>query len=165
MAAVAILLCAGWLTACQSEAPRVDEGAAVEDVEEDPEDYIGQSVTLEGEINDLHEANAFTIEGDELDVFDDEILVIVPATADVTEPDTAAAMQFNEDDEIQVEGTVRRYVGLEMQDEFDLDPTWGVNYEQEPVLIADRVQIIDRDDAAATDGAEAMDDAMSSANQ
>lgn len=110
-------------------------------ISDNPEAFIGQTVTVRGEVDDIRGVQTFTLNDNDL-IADEDLLVIAsePLTDLVREP-AGAALQ--EDDRIRVSGTVRRLVvtDIERELDFDLDPELEVEFRDRPVLVADEVWI------------------------
>ncbi len=110
--------------------------AEIDEIEGDPAEYIGRTVTVEGEIEDVYGKNAFTLEGD---LFSGDLLVIVP-------PDVGAGMMFEDDAEVRITGRVAEYVEAEIEADYGFDLDDGIDYEErEPVVIAQRVILVEMD--------------------
>ncbi len=111
----------------------------VEDVVEDTEELIGEMVTVTGEVEEDYGINTFVIE-ETGEVFADQVLVI--NTAATTEP-------ILEEQNVQVTGEVRQLVIAEFERDYDL--TWEgdirqtieAEYEGQPVIVADAVEVLD----------------------
>ncbi|MFP4411074.1 hypothetical protein [Coleofasciculus sp.] len=111
----------------------------VEDVAEDTEEFIGETVTVTGEVEADYGINTFVIE-EMGDIFADQVLVI--NTAATTEPILA-------EQNVQVTGVVRELVVADFEREYDI--TWEgdirqtieAEYVGEPVIVADAVEVLD----------------------
>ncbi len=137
----------GFAVGCASEGPNV--GVTVDDVTGNASEYMGQNVTVSGEVDEVY-PGAFTIGGEG---FGDELLVIVPSTAQ-TPGGRTGPMAYQEDDIVQVDGTVRAYVIAEIERDFGLDLGAGaeIDYEEEaPALIASAVRVTQREDPLVED--------------
>ena len=106
----------------------------VEDVAENPEDYYGQEIALQGEIDEVRSLYTFTLK--EEAIFDDDELLVINATG----------LPIPEEDEtVVVIGRVRPYIQAEFDRDYDL--TWDLDIKQEieaeytekPVLVIDRM--------------------------
>lgn len=167
--ALALVLFTG---ACESEEPNT--GTTIEDVT-DPDvegvddgilgaqelyegynPYVGQTVTISGEIAEVYGPNAVLI-GE--DLWGENLLVIIPEDATVTGTTAAgdAVTVFDDLDVeyvLQVTGTVQQYLEAEFDTDYDwdLDPELETEVEdQEPMIIAERVEVM------TEEGAEAME--------
>lgn len=111
-----------------------DEGVTVGDVNDRPEDYLGRTVTLDGEIEAVHGPGLFTLDGP--GVLDDQILVWTPQRGAVSEGR-----------EVRVTGPVRRMVVAEIERELelDLDPELELAFERRPVMMSGDVTVDARD--------------------
>lgn len=114
-------------------------GVSVQDVVEDAEDYLGEQVTVSGEVGEVEfrtggaepGRTAFTI-GD--DAFGTNLLVVEPG---------AVRGFLDEDSVVQVTGTVRRFDPERFGDAFD-DDSWftGDVFEErdeQPVVVAQSI--------------------------
>ncbi|MEQ9236770.1 hypothetical protein [Coleofasciculus sp. E2-BRE-01] len=110
----------------------------VEDVVEDTAQLIGETVTVTGEVEEDYGINTFVIE-ETGEVFGDQVLVI----------NTAATEPILEEQNVQVIGEVRQLVVAEFERDYDL--TWEgdirrtieAEYEGQPVIVADAVEVLD----------------------
>ncbi len=128
------------LSACQSAEPNV--GVTVAEVEQDPEAFFGQTVTVSGEDNDIYGPNAFTIGGEG---FAGALLIIVPADAEIQGVNVLDVQEWDNDDIVQVTGTVREYIIAEIENEFGIDLVPEIEYEEmEPAVVADVLYVSPR---------------------
>jgi hypothetical protein len=114
-------------TITQTEA---EENVTTEDVAEDTEDYIGQTVTIRSDALEIIEPSTFTVADQEF--FGGENIVVVNASG---EP-----FVLPEDDtEVQVTGEVTRFVLADVESAYDLDldPDLYVDYSDRPAIIAE----------------------------
>ncbi|MEB3827714.1 hypothetical protein [Phormidium sp. CCY1219] len=117
--------------------PMLKQNAEIEEVSDSPTQYVGESVTLRGNVEDIIDRNSFVIqETDEL-IGGDKVLVLNAAG----EP-----MNFADDEEIpiQVTGQVRLFRAAELEREFGWDfwdPDLYVEFENKPVVIAQSVAL------------------------
>lgn len=126
-----------------------EEGPMLDAISDNPEMYMGQTVTVTGEVNDMwgDTGNAFTIGGEGLDL-GEEILVVGAAGM------SPMGGALNDDAIVEVTGTVRQYVQLDFQNEFGLDFNTmdGFEYEESgPAIVATSVNILAADDDEADD--------------
>lgn len=114
-------------TTAQTEA---EENVTTEDVAEDTEDYIGQTVTIRSDALEIIEPDTFTVADQEF--FGGENIVVVNATG---EPFTLP----EDDTEVQITGEVTRFVlsDVESAYDLDLDPDLYVDYTDRPAIIAE----------------------------
>ena len=111
------------------------EGTRVklDDLETEPSKYIGQTISVDGEVQDVLGPRLFTIDERNWGDLDGEVLVFVP---------TALAALINEDDQVTITGTVRPFMKTEIDKEwgwFGLDPEIEVEVSAKPILVATRV--------------------------
>lgn len=119
-------------------APQANTGSAdLEDVAEDTEQLIGQTVTVEGEVEEIVGANAFRIEENEL-FGDDEVLVI----------NAQPTVTIADDQNVRVTGKVRQFVVADLERDYDLN--WDLEvqqqleaeYQDKPVIVAESTEVI-----------------------
>ena len=126
-------------------------GVTVSEIEDEPERYVGQNVTVSGEVAEVYGPGNFTIGGD--DFFNEELLIVVPATARVSGGSQNPAM-VAEGDVVQVSGQVRRFVETEIENDFDLDfdfDEYEIEYDpEEPLVVANQLLLSPRGMAGAT---------------
>ncbi len=106
------------------------------DVADNPDAYMGQTVTVNGEASEILGPQVFRMnEGNLLDI-GDEILVV--HTEDQAPADLA------EDTNIRVTGTVRTFVEADIEQDFDFgfDEELYVEYENRVAIVADTVEPI-----------------------
>ena len=170
--ALVLFFGAGVFAACESEEP--NEGTTLEDVAEAEEEgigdgvlgardvyedvnpYLGQTVTVSGEISEIYGTNAFLI-GE--DLWGQDLLVVVPADAAVSGmtvagDEVSAFGDLDAEYVIQVTGTVRQYLQTEVETEYglDLDPELEVEVEdQEPMIVAESIQVMTEEAAEEMD--------------
>jgi hypothetical protein len=111
-------------------------GVTVNDITGKLDQYLGKTVTVAGEINDVLGPRAFTIGGEEF-YGGGELLVV--STRDFPAiPDRPQDEYLVDDDIVQVTGTVRRFVLTEVEKEVgtDLDGALYARWESKPVLLA-----------------------------
>lgn len=136
---LAIGLIAGLMGACAEDAPvtQTPSGATnvqTEDVADNTEDYIGQTVTIRSEPQDVVGNSSFTVSDEQF--FGSEPILVINASG---EP-----LLLPEDGvEVQVTGEVRNFVLAEVDREFDLtlDPNLYVEYENQPAIIAESIAL------------------------
>ncbi len=151
------ILALGVLSACDTEGAGEEQGADVEDVTEegvedqealddevgdeaagiidDPESFVGEQVTVSGEVNKVVGNNAFRIGGKDLG--GEPLLVVSSKRSNVSQ-----------DELVEVTGTVREFDLAELENDFgvDLDDDAFTRFEGEHVIVADNV---DRSPAGA----------------
>ena len=120
------------------EAPQADtESPDLEDVAEDTEQLIGQTVTVTGEVEEVVGNNAFRIQENEI-FGDDGVLVI---NAQPTVP-------VSNNQNVRVTGEVRQFVAADLERDYDLN--WDLEvqqqleaeYQEKPVIIAESTEVI-----------------------
>lgn len=132
--AIALALFVVVLPAC-TPSPGPEAGTTVSEVVNAPNaDLIGKTVTVNGEVEKILGPKAFTIEGNRL--FNDPEVLVVNATESPIVKDTL----------VQVTGTVRQFLGSQIESKFDLDlpQEFEVEFRGKPVLIATAVVLTPR---------------------
>ncbi|MDY7021102.1 MAG: hypothetical protein SWJ54_07035 [Cyanobacteriota bacterium] len=146
---MAVLLLAGGLVGCgdlfENRSIRPEDNVytadetSVEEVADETEELIGQTVTITGEVEEIVGLDSFVLE-DEESLFDgDQVLVI--SVNDTTEP------VIREGETVQVTGEVRQFVWTELERDYDL--TWDLDlrreleaeYKDKPVVVADFTRV------------------------
>lgn len=123
--------------------PTATQNVRVEDIKENTAAYLGKTVTVSGEIENVYGPRAFQLGGK--DFFESEIRVI---TAEPLKEGVQrrADQPFVRDDIALVTGTVRNVVvpDIEREFSFDLDPNFEIEFENKPAIIATSVLISPR---------------------
>ncbi|RBY90192.1 hypothetical protein DQ244_12035 [Blastococcus sp. TBT05-19] len=105
---------------------------------EDVDDYTGEEVTLSADVNEVITPEAFTIAGtDDTTV---EALLVVGATGDA---------ELASETTVKVTGTVEEaFVLTDVEDELgvDLDDALFTEWEDEPYVVADDVEVLENVD-------------------
>jgi hypothetical protein len=123
-------------------APAANRDLKVEDLIKDTNKYVGQEVTVVGEVDEVLSPMAFALDEDAPFAagVDNDVLVFYPKSAELAPLDDAWL-----NDEVRVIGTVGKMTVSEIEREvgWDLDPKIEVEVEKQgPVLIAKRVERI-----------------------
>lgn len=112
----------------------------VEQVADNSDDLIGQTVTIKGEVEEVYGSNLYRVQ-EQGEVFGDSILVLtVPP-----QPDTTTSLVA--DQNVQVTGQVQKLVMAEFEKDYDLNWDLSVKeqieaeYEGKPVVVAETVQV------------------------
>jgi hypothetical protein len=121
-------------------APAANTGIKVDELVKNMERYVGQEVTVIGEVDEVLSPQAFTLDEEAILAagIDNDVLVFYPKSAELAPLDDAWLK-----DEVRVTGTVGRMTVTEIEREvgWDLDPKIEVEVEKKgPVLIAKRVE-------------------------
>jgi len=108
----------------------------VDRVKENPNWYYDKHVRVTGEVDEIFGDRAFRLEGTGW-AFDDDITVLMKKPMDA-----AAGGALQEDDELVVSGTVRRFVVADIERDigWDLSPEVEIKLKERPVLVADAVR-------------------------
>lgn len=155
-----------WLLIGGNEGP--EAGVTTDDLtEDDGQAFVGRQVTVSESITDIISANAFTIGGGDF-LGGENLLVVgaegafpVPLAVDPADAEGLGEDEvLEEDDVVQVTGTVRMFVIAEVEDEIglDLDDDLYVDFEGETVLVASEVDMTPEEDEANEPVADATID-------
>lgn len=109
-------------------AQQVERNVELEDITENLQDLLGRTVSVRSDVTNIAGANAFRLEDD--DWFEGESVLVINATGKAFVPP--------EDIELQVTGKVQQFVLADIEREYglDLNPDVFVEYERQPVIIA-----------------------------
>lgn len=102
----------------------------IDDLEDNPDKYVGQTVRVTGEVEDVFGPRLFTIDEPNWMDFDGETVVYVPASL---------AALVREDDQVTVVGTVRNLESNEFLPElswYERDPAVELGFEDRPAIVA-----------------------------
>jgi hypothetical protein len=113
--------------------PREAMQVSLDALEDDPRTYIGQTVSVDAEVEDVLGPRMFTIDEPNWADLQGELLVYVP---------TNLAVLVSEDDRVTITGTVRQFVLAEVEREwgwFGLDSEIEAQFTEKPVLVASRI--------------------------
>jgi hypothetical protein len=102
-------------------------------LEENTRRYLGQRISVDGEVEDVLGPRLFTIDEPNWGDLDGEVIVFVPS---------ALAALVRKDDRVTVSGTVRPFLRVELEREWGwlgLDPDVEIDVEKKAVLVAERV--------------------------
>jgi hypothetical protein len=122
----------------KATAPLVETGfrgerVALDQLEDDPSRFVGQQVSVDGEVDEVLGPRLFTIDEPDWGDIEGELIVFLPGRL-------VAAVQ--DGDRITVSGTVRRFVRAEIEREWGwlgTDPEIEVSLSRKPVIVADRI--------------------------
>jgi hypothetical protein len=134
--AAAMILLSGALVACDgyennalntqddniitNDPEAVETVTSVEDIKEDTEEYIGETVTISGEVENVVSLDSFVLE-DEGNLFDEDQVLVISVENQI-EP-------IREGENVQVTGEVRRFEITELERDYDL--TWDLDLQRE----------------------------------
>jgi hypothetical protein len=113
----------------------VESDVSIDDVLDDPEEYMGCTVTLEGEIDRVHSDTVFVMEDLAQGTFgfgEDRILVLSAG------PDMQLVGELEEGENVQATGVVHEFSREELESRFGSLEALGIEEEEflgEPVLI------------------------------
>lgn len=131
--AVGLLVLGG----CDTERP----GPTVEKIENNPLDYSGKRVTVNGEVDDVFSARAFELESDDdpFEIFEEDLLVVSRS------PMSFSGGALEDDDKVVVTGTVKWFViaDLERDVGWDLGPELETQFADEAIIVAESITRIE----------------------
>ena len=105
----------------------------LDDLEDNPQKYIGQTISVDAEIEDVFGPRVFTIDEANWGDLQGELLVYMPTTL---------AALIREDDRVTITGTVKPFVRAEVEREWGwlgLDEEVEIDLAKKPVLVATRI--------------------------
>ncbi len=105
----------------------------IEDLEENPDQYVGQKVKVTGEVEDVFGPRLFTVDEPNWADFDGETVVYVPSNL---------AALVREDDRVTLVGTVRNLEMVELEPEldwFETDPGVELEFHSRPAIVANDI--------------------------
>jgi hypothetical protein len=105
----------------------------LDDLEDNPQKYMGQRISVDGEVEEVYGPRIFTIDEPHWGDLDGEILVLLP---------TPLAALVKDDDRVTVSGTVKPFVKAEFEREWGwlgLDAGIETRVSMKPVLVAERL--------------------------
>lgn len=117
----------------------------ISEIKDNPNAYIGQTVTVEGDVEDIRSPQVFRLD-QEGTVLGDEILVVMN-TGSLPSPSPDNNFDLFEDtDVVRVTGQVRQLITAEIEREFDLDFDTEIEaeFEGELIIVAREVRRIDQ---------------------
>lgn len=103
----------------------------ISELQGDPQEYVGQTVTVDGRVSTIHDQNTFTVTGG---LFTGDLAVIVPPNV--------TAVPVSEGEEYRITGTVQTFVASDIEAQYGVDLGTDLENEieeQDPVLIAESV--------------------------
>ncbi len=123
-------------------------GATVSDITDNPAEYLGETVMVSGEVDQMIGTRAFTIGGQEFLGGDTLLAVSARPLPTVGDRPTNEAVLTN--DIVQVTGPVRRFNITEFEESLgiDLDNALFTRYEGQPAVVANSVDLTPRTGAA-----------------
>lgn len=133
-----LLLLTASLAACDTSDPEADitdENVTTEEVAENTNELIGQTVTIRSNALEVIEPATFTVADQEF--FGAEEIVVINASGETFELPT------EDDTEVQVTGEVAEFILADVESayELDLDPDLYADYTDRPAIIAESLAI------------------------
>ncbi|MEC4805223.1 MAG: hypothetical protein SAJ12_16400 [Jaaginema sp. PMC 1079.18] len=139
MGVVALALTTLLLPACTTAEEEVssptaeEENVTTEELSENTNDYIGQTVSVRGEVNELVGDTAFLMDEDQ--IFGGEEILVFNASEE------RLVLPEGEETKVQVTGEVQELVAADLEEEYDLEPDSLAEYDKRPVIIAESVAL------------------------
>ena len=106
---------------------------AIGDLEEHPDKYVGQTIAVTAEVDDVFGPRLFKIDEPNWADFDGEVLVYMP---------TSLAALVRKDDRVTVTGTMKAFMRSDFEPELgwlDASSDIAAEFARRPVLFADRI--------------------------
>jgi hypothetical protein len=134
LAIIVLGFVAGLLAACNNDPEPSEAMVTAGQVIENPSNYVGKTVTVTGNVEELRGPRAFELESG---VNLGELLVLGKDPFPQV-PDAGGNRAYLVNDTVTVTGTVRTMVAAEIERElgWDLDPQIEAEFERKPVLVA-----------------------------
>ena len=128
------------LTPEGNRAPAPDNNVTVADIMDNTATYLDNIVTVNGDVEEMIGATAFTLDEEALFAggIDNDLLVIG------AQQNLAGIDDQILNDRVRVTGTVRNFVLADIENElgYDLDDTLFAEWDNKPVLVAQSVQMV-----------------------
>lgn len=123
------------------QATGTEQTASVEGISADPRAYLGQSVTLRGNVGEVHGDRSFRLQGEDAR-FDEDVIVI-----------DGDGARVERDARVQVSGLVRLFDEREIEADLDIDidDAQARSYVGEAVVVATSVNVLEGSRARAGD--------------
>ncbi len=154
IAALVILALILWQLFAEEQSAGPEAGVTISDITDNPQEYYDSTVTVSGQVGELIGPRAFTI-GTEDSVGGGTLLVIgAKQLPEIIEGD---AEEIAADDVVQVSGPVQEFNIAEIEDElgFDLEDGLFSEYEGDPVVVANTVDLTAEAAGAGAQNAQA----------
>lgn len=135
----------------------------VADIAQDPQSYVGERVTVSGEVSEILTPFAYVLGGEQF-VGGDELLVVGPPPAVTTgEAGDEATTEVYAQDIVQISGEVREFNRAELEEEWNAEfpPEAFEGREGSVVLVGEAVSLTQRvrqPEADMVDAGEILDD-------
>lgn len=138
LGAIALSLMAILLPACTNETTTREEAlenVTTQQVSEETSNYVGQTVTIRGDVNEVVGEASFLMDDEQL-LGGEEILVVNASGEGITLPEGT-------ENQVQITGEVRNFVIADLETEYglDFDPNLYAEYEQKPAVIAQSIAL------------------------
>ncbi|ERT04701.1 hypothetical protein M595_5362 [Lyngbya aestuarii BL J] len=132
------LMAATFLPACTNETTTREEAlenVTTQQVSEETSNYVGETVTIRGDVNEVVGEASFLMDDEQL-LGGEEILVVNASGEGITLPEGT-------ENQVQITGEVRNFVIADLETEYglDFDPNLYAEYEQQPAVIAQSIAL------------------------
>lgn len=135
-AAIALVLAVLLPLSHRVASQQVEQNTTVEDVENNSDQLLGQTVTVRGAVEDLESGLSFIIKDEDLfGLIDDAEVLVINRTG------ALLPIRPNDDIELQVTGQVGQLVLAEVEELGLVSPELYVEYQNRPVIFADSVAL------------------------
>ena len=111
----------------------VENRIKLDDLEDNPKQYLGKTVSVDAEVEDIYGPQLFTVDEPNWADLQGEILVLMP---------TPLAALVSEHDRVTISGTVKPFVRAEVERSWGwlgMDSATEVEFSKKPVLVATRI--------------------------
>lgn len=121
-----------------AQTPQAGATAEVQEIKDSPGQFYGRTLTLSGEVEQLHGDRAFVLEGDG-SLFQDELLVVTRS------PVAFGTHRLRKDDDVLARGKIQPLVVAEIERElgWDLSPELETEFRDKPVMVAESIRSIE----------------------
>jgi hypothetical protein len=138
LGALALSLMAILLPACTNETTTREEAlenVTTQQVSEETSNYVGETVTIRGDVNEVVGDASFLMDDEQL-LGGEEILIVNASGEGITLPE-------GEGSQVQVTGEVKNFVIADIERDYglDFDPNLYAEYEQKPAVIAQSIAL------------------------
>ncbi len=109
----------------------------LDEIEDNPDQYAGQMVTVNGEVTENLGGNAFSIDQGNILNLGEDMLVVMG-------PDAQAPTTLEDDTQVQITGEVRYFAQSAFEEDYGIvfdDPNLFSPYEDQPAIVASQILV------------------------
>jgi uncharacterized protein YdeI (BOF family) len=109
----------------------------LDEIEDNPDQYAGQTVTVNGEVTENLDGNAFSIDQGNILNFGEDMLVVMS-------PDAQAPTTLEDDTQVQITGEVRYFAQSAFEEDYGIvfdDGDLFSPYEDQPAIVAGQILV------------------------